>query len=199
MVWAPFSRCCRSLLQALDYLGSKLKVLPKFADRAKRRSKVDEARDVLAHVVLCHVPVPKYNFSAKVWAGVQMDSQHASHQCKPHQAINATTNGAIHGAIPAAGVLASTSQIAYIAVMMRRMLCACVDPSFIDDRDYYGNKRLELAGGLMSLLFEDLFKRLNSDIKRQADASLSKANRCVTPGICSFVSLQLKPRVLDTL
>lgn len=29
----------------------------------------------------------------------------------------------------------------------------------------------------MSLLFEDLFKRLNSDIKRQADAVLSKANR----------------------
>lgn len=29
----------------------------------------------------------------------------------------------------------------------------------------------------MSLLFEDLFKRLNSDLKRQADAVLSKANR----------------------
>jgi hypothetical protein len=41
-------------------------------------------------------------------------------------------------------------------------------------RDYYGNKRLELAGGLMSLLFEDLFKRLCSDLKRQADAILSK-------------------------
>ncbi len=29
----------------------------------------------------------------------------------------------------------------------------------------------------MSLLFEDLFKRLNSDLKRQADSVLSKANR----------------------
>jgi hypothetical protein len=29
----------------------------------------------------------------------------------------------------------------------------------------------------VSLLFEDLFKRLNSDLKRQADAVLSKANR----------------------
>lgn len=58
--------CLAASSQALDYLGSKLKVLPKYADRAKRRSKVDEARDVLSHVVLCHVPVPKYNFSSKV-------------------------------------------------------------------------------------------------------------------------------------
>ena len=35
---------------------------------------------------------------------------------------------------------------------------------------YYGNKRLELAGQLLSLLFEDCFKRLNADLKRQADA-----------------------------
>jgi DNA-directed RNA polymerase III subunit RPC2 len=27
---------------------------------------VDEARDVLANVVLCHVPVVRYNFSSKV-------------------------------------------------------------------------------------------------------------------------------------
>ena len=30
--------------------------------------------------------------------------------------------------------------------MLRRMLQAVQDPSFVDDRDYYGNKRLELAG-----------------------------------------------------
>ncbi len=59
----------------------------------------------------------------------------------------------------------------YMAVMIRRMLLAVRDPSHIDDRDYYGNKRLELAGGLMSLLFEDLFKRLNSDLKRQVRAA----------------------------
>ena len=29
----------------------------------------------------------------------------------------------------------------------------------------------------MSLLFEDLFKRLNTDLKRMADSVLSKANR----------------------
>jgi len=45
------------------------------------------------------------------------------------------------------------------------MLYAMIDESFIDDRDYYGNKRLELAGGLMSLLFEDLFKRFNGELR----------------------------------
>lgn len=56
-------------------------------------------------------------------------------------------------------------QVTYIAYMIRRMLYAMIDQSFIDDRDYYGNKRLELAGGLMSLLFEDLFKRFNGELK----------------------------------
>ena len=47
-------------------------------------------------------------------------------------------------------------------------------PSCCDDQDYYGNKRLELAGSLISLLFEDLFKRMNSDLKRQVDSNLQK-------------------------
>ena len=56
-------------------------------------------------------------------------------------------------------------QVTYIAYMIRRMLYAMIDDSFIDDRDYYGNKRLELAGGQISLLFEDLFKRFNAELK----------------------------------
>ena len=35
--------------------------------------------------------------------------------------------------------------------MIRRVIQAEKDPTSVDDRDYYGNKRLELAGSLMSL------------------------------------------------
>ena len=38
------------------------------------------------------------------------------------------------------------------------------DETVVDDKDYYGNKRLELAGQTMSLLFEDVFKGFNSEV-----------------------------------
>lgn len=65
----------------------------------------------------------------------------------------------------------------YIAVMVRRVLMCMQDPSMVDDRDYVGNKRLELAGQLLALLFEDNFKRFNSELKKQFDSSLAKPHR----------------------
>lgn len=65
----------------------------------------------------------------------------------------------------------------YLAVMIRRVLESVKDPRKVDDKDYIGNKRLELAGQLLSLLFEDLFKRFNFELKRAADTVLSKTNR----------------------
>ena len=34
----------------------------------------------------------------------------------------------------------------YMALMIRRIVEASLDSSKLDDKDYYGNKRLELAG-----------------------------------------------------
>lgn len=62
----------------------------------------------------------------------------------------------------------------YVALMARRVMAAELNAAAVDDRDYYGNKRLELAGSLLSLMFEDLFKRFNWELKMIADKNIPK-------------------------
>ena len=54
----------------------------------------------------------------------------------------------------------------YLGLMVRRLLLAEQGIVKADDRDYYGNKRMQLAGDLISLLFEEHFKNFNEDLKR---------------------------------
>ena len=63
----------------------------------------------------------------------------------------------------------------YMGLMIRRIIEAINDPKKLDDKDYYGNKRLELAGQMISLLFEDLFKRFQFVLQKQIDQNLSKS------------------------
>lgn len=69
------------------------------------------------------------------------------------------------------------SKCIYVAVMLRRMLEALLNKDAFDDKDYVGNKRLELSGQLLSLLFEDLFKTLNEGAKTMIDKILQKPSR----------------------
>jgi DNA-directed RNA polymerase III subunit RPC2 len=122
-------------IQALRYVG--LKVRSRTASMGgswyrKPQPPEEEARDVLANVVLSHIPVEQFDFRGKA---------------------------------------------IYIGHIVRRVLMVGMGKGDLDDKDYYGNKRLELAGNLLSLLFEDLFKLFNKDLKRQTDMVLSKANR----------------------
>ncbi|KAI4869105.1 beta and beta-prime subunits of DNA dependent RNA-polymerase [Hypoxylon rubiginosum] len=67
----------------------------------------------------------------------------------------------------------------YIALMVRRVLMAHHNHKLVDDRDFVGNKRLELAGQLLSLLFEDLFKNFMNNLKFNIENSLKKQNRAI--------------------
>ncbi|KAI3709755.1 hypothetical protein L2E82_39521 [Cichorium intybus] len=66
---------------------------------------------------------------------------------------------------------------AYVVVMLRRMMDAILNKDAMDDKDYVGNKRLELSGQLLSLLFEDLFKTMNSYIIGYIDKLPSRNSR----------------------
>lgn len=78
----------------------------------------------------------------------------------------------------------------YLAFMTRRILQAKCKDTPVDDRDYVGNKRFELAGGLLSILFEDLFKRHNEELKKSIDKILSKSNRAQEFDVARLLSLQ---------
>ncbi|KAH9525044.1 DNA-directed RNA polymerase III subunit RPC2 [Bulinus truncatus] len=110
-------------LQALEYIYSKVRQRM----YGSKKSKADEARDVLKNVILAHVPVVDWNFRPKA---------------------------------------------VYLALMVRRIVLTQAGKIKLDDSDYYGNKRLELAGQLLSLLFEDLFKLYNLD--KVADKNIPK-------------------------
>ncbi|CAH1800113.1 unnamed protein product [Owenia fusiformis] len=114
--------------QALKYIGQKVRQRRMWGS-SNKKSKTDEARDILATTVLAHVPVERWNFKLKA---------------------------------------------AYLSLMVRRVILAQGDTVKVDDRDYYGNKRLELAGQLLSLLFEDLFKKFNTELKLIADKTIPK-------------------------
>ncbi|XP_052807521.1 DNA-directed RNA polymerase III subunit RPC2-like [Mya arenaria] len=114
-------------LQALKYIGTRIRQRRMWG--GPKKTKIDEARDVLYGVILSHIPVVDWNFKMKA---------------------------------------------VYLALMVRRVIQAQLGIVKADDRDYYGNKRLELAGSLVSLLFEDLFKKFNSELKRIADITIPK-------------------------
>lgn len=65
-------------------------------------------------------------------------------------------------------------KVVYLAIMVRRVIDAETKRTALDDPDYYGNKRLELAGSLLALMFEDLFKRFNWELKSIADKVIPK-------------------------
>jgi DNA-directed RNA polymerase III subunit RPC2 len=110
-----------SQLQALNFIGGKVKSSGKRpgGEDYYKKTKVQEAKDLLFKIVLAHVPVDENNLKMKA---------------------------------------------VYLAVMLRRIILAKLGMIKTDDRDYYGNKRLELAGQLIALLFEDLFKRFNTEV-----------------------------------
>ncbi|KNC55141.1 DNA-directed RNA polymerase III subunit RPC2 [Thecamonas trahens ATCC 50062] len=128
--------------QALAYIAARMQAHSRRGYGSGRKSRTEDARELLASVVLSHIPVSAFNYHAKV---------------------------------------------VYLAVMIRRIFEAVARGGAVDDKDYYGNKRLELAGQLLALLFEDLFKNLNAQLRKHAETVLSKQNRAAAFDVTKWI------------
>lgn len=116
---------------ALKYLGERVRN-PFKDNRYSKVSVIEDARKVLANIILAHIRCKKYDFYPK---------------------------------------------FIYLGLMVRKMLLGQKDPKLCDDKDYYGNKRIEAAGQMLALLFEDLFKKFNAELKKEIDLTLRRFQR----------------------
>lgn len=78
----------------------------------------------------------------------------------------------------------------FICLMIRRLALAKRGILKTDDKDFIGNKRFELAGQLLSILFEDTFKKFNFELKKSIDKILSKRTRTSELDALTFFNLQ---------
>lgn len=62
----------------------------------------------------------------------------------------------------------------FLGYMVHRLLLAATGRRELDDRDHYGNKRLDLAGPLMAFLFRGLFRNLIREVRMLAQKFIDK-------------------------
>ena len=62
----------------------------------------------------------------------------------------------------------------YLMLVLHRLLLAALGRRELDDRDHYGNKRLDLAGPLLAFLFRGLFRTLIKEMRMYAQKFIDK-------------------------
>ncbi|XP_076297419.1 DNA-directed RNA polymerase II subunit RPB2 isoform X3 [Lasioglossum baleicum] len=67
-----------------------------------------------------------------------------------------------------------TKKAYFLGYMVHRLLSASLGRRELDDRDHYGNKRLDLAGPLLAFLFRGLFKNLMKEVRLYAQKFIDR-------------------------
>eukprot|EP00051_Salpingoeca_urceolata_P023095 m.387959 g.387959 ORF g.387959 m.387959 type:complete len:1181 (-) comp20066_c18_seq9:1399-4941(-) len=72
------------------------------------------------------------------------------------------------------GLDSATKKAYFLGYIVHRLLQAALRRRELDDRDHYGNKRLDLAGPLLSFLFRSLFKQVVKNAKLNLQKKVNK-------------------------
>jgi DNA-directed RNA polymerase II subunit RPB2 len=73
----------------------------------------------------------------------------------------------------------------FLGYMVNKMLATALKRRDFDDRDHFGNKRIDLAGNLMGGLFRQLFAKVMKEVRTQVDAKLKAGRPVSVPHILS--------------
>eukprot|EP01132_Coremiostelium_polycephalum_P011390 gene11390-13949_t len=72
-----------------------------------------------------------------------------------------------------------TKKAYYFGYIVHRLLLASLERRPLDDRDHFANKRLDLAGPLLGMLFRQLFKKLTKDVRIYLQKCIDKGKEFV--------------------
>nr|BAJ78725.1 RNA polymerase II second largest subunit [Stichotrema asahinai] len=94
--------------------------------------------------------------------------------------------------LPHVGVsdFCETKKAYFLGYMVHRLLLAALGRRELDDRDHYGNKRLDLGGPLLSFLFRGMFKNLIKEVRLYAQ-------KFVDRGKDFNIELAVKTRIIS--
>ncbi|KAK6919060.1 RNA polymerase Rpb2, domain 3 [Dillenia turbinata] len=76
------------------------------------------------------------------------------------------------------GEYCETKKAYYFGYIIHRLLLCALGRRPEDDRDHYGNKRLDLAGPLLGGLFRMLFRKLTRDVRGYVQKIMGKMSIC---------------------
>ncbi|KAB2637370.1 DNA-directed RNA polymerase II subunit RPB2 [Pyrus ussuriensis x Pyrus communis] len=89
------------------------------------------------------------------------------------------------------GEFCETKKAYYFGYIVHRLLLCALGRRPEDDRDHYGNKRLDLAGPLLGGLFRNLFRKLTKDVR-------AYAQKCVDNGKDLNLQFAIKAKTITS-
>ena len=84
-----------------------------------------------------------------------------------------------------------TKKAYYLGYIVHRLLLCALGRRNEDDRDHFGNKRMDLAGPLIAMLFRQLFRKLTKDVRLYCQ-------RCVDSGKDIQLTLAVKAKTITS-
>ena len=84
-----------------------------------------------------------------------------------------------------------TRKAYYLGYIVHRLLLCALGRRNEDDRDHFGNKRMDLAGPLIAILFRQLFRKLTKDVRLYCQ-------RCVDSGKEIQLTLAVKAKTITS-
>jgi len=75
----------------------------------------------------------------------------------------------------------------FLSLMVKKILSTLNRPLIINNKDYYGNKRLGLAGNIISILFEDLYRKTLKEAYKYYKQNSAKLKKSQNFELISFI------------